>query len=197
MHIVAYILRGVNTIIKKIVIFFRICWLRLLYPGLYIDFHSTIEANCNIKCVKGGTLIIRRSAILSGTQIIADANACVIIENAFIGRNCVIAAKNSIHIHKGCLLAEMVVVRDQDHELDITAHTGQRDGFTHAPVIIGENAWIASKATILKGVKVGASAVVAASAVINKDVPEKEVWGGIPGKFLKDLKTTAGQPLSS
>lgn len=197
MHLIAYILRGFQTVIKKIFIFLRICWLRLLYPGLYIDFSSTIEANCNIKCVKGGKLIIKRSAILNGTQIIADANASIIIEDAFIGRNCVITAKKSIHIHKGCLLAEMVVIRDQDHLLDIAEDAGTRDGFTTAPVVIEENVWIASKATVLKGVTIGASSVIAASAVINKDVPEKEVWGGIPGKFIKDLKTGTGQPVSS
>lgn len=197
MHLIAYILRGFQTVIKKVFNFLKICWLRLLYPGLYIDFSSTIETNCNIKCVKGGKLIIKRSAILSGTQIIADANASVTIDNAFIGRNCVVTAKKSIHIHKGCLLAEMVVIRDQDHLLDIAESDGQREGFTSAAIEIRENVWIAAKATILKGVTIGASSVIAASAVINKDVPEKQVWGGIPGKFLKDLKIGTGQPVSS
>lgn len=197
MHLIAYILRGFSTVIKKAFNFLRICWLKLLYPGLYIGFSSTIEANCTIKCVKGGRLIIKRSAILNGTQIIADANASIVIEDAFIGRNCVITAKKSIHIHKGCLLAEMVVIRDQDHLLDIAGNDGQREGFTSAAISIGENVWIASKATILKGVTIGASSVIAASAVINKDVPAKEVWGGIPGKFLKDLKTGTARPVSS
>jgi acetyltransferase-like isoleucine patch superfamily enzyme len=188
MYALAYFLRGLNSITRRLAIYIRITWLRLLYPGLHIDFGSTIESNCNIKCVKGGKLKINQSTILSGTQIISDASASIIIDRSFIGRNCVIASKKSIHIHKGCLVAEMVVIRDQNHSMDITEDTQERDGFSCDPIVIEENVWIAAKATILKGVKIGESSIVAASSVINKSIPASEVWGGIPGKFLKDLK---------
>ncbi len=188
MHALAYLLRGITSILKKIINVVRICWLRALYPGLYIDFSCNIDPNCAIKCVKGGRLTIRNTSVLNGTQIIVDAGASVIIDNAFIGRNCVITAKSSIHIHKGSLLAEMVVVRDQDHMLDVSEETGQREGFSTASIEIGENVWIASKATILKGVSIGNSSVVAASSVINKSIPPKQVWGGLPGRFLKNVE---------
>lgn len=159
----------------------RVLRLKLLYPGISIDFKTRIDPGCTIICVKGARLTISNSGILFGTQIFADAGSSVSIDNSFIGRNCVIVAKESISISQGCLLAEMVVIRDQDHGI------GSRDQFKTAPIHIGKNVWIASKATILKGVSIGDHAVVAASAVVNSHIPSHEVWGGIPAQCLKKI----------
>ena len=82
----------------------------------------------------------------------------------------------------------MVVIRDQDHITEILSGKHQREEFYTAPVEIEENVWIASKATILKGVTIGKYSVIAASAVVTKDVPAYEVWGGVPAKFIKQIK---------
>jgi acetyltransferase-like isoleucine patch superfamily enzyme len=161
--------------------------LKLLYPGIIIDFKSKIHNNCSIVCVKGGKLIISNSHILFGTHILVDTNSIISIHDSFIGRNCVITAHKKIMISKGCMLAEMVVIRDQDHIVDIVAGKKPREGFNTAPVEIGENVWIASKATVLKGVTIGQSSVVAASAVVTKDIPPYQVWGGVPAKFIKQV----------
>ena len=126
MHALAYFLRGLNSITRRLAIYIRITWLRLLYPGLYIDFGSTIESNCNIKCVKGGTLKIIQSTILSGTQIISDASASIIIDRSFIGRNCVIASKKSIHIHKGCLVTDRKLLFDVEEKGWMRSHAKTR-----------------------------------------------------------------------
>tara|TARA_B100000989_G_C19311926_1_gene372952 strand:+ start:292 stop:561 length:270 start_codon:yes stop_codon:yes gene_type:complete len=59
------------------------------------------------------------------------------------------------------------------------------------PVIIEKNVWIGARATILPGVKIREGAVIASGAIVNKDVPEFEIYGGIPakkiGKRVKDL----------
>lgn len=181
------ILRALYRWAGAIINFLRILQLRLLYPGLHISFSSTIENNCTIRCIVGGKLRIQNSFISFGTQIIADENAIISIDNSFVGRNCVISAKEAVVIKKGCLLAEMVVIRDQDHQVDITAGHQPREFFNVAPIEIQQNVWIASKATVLKGVTIGKFSVVAASAVINQSVPAYEVWGGIPGKCIKKI----------
>ena len=81
----------------------------------------------------------------------------------------------------------MVVIRDQDHLIDNINENRIIQNFNIAPIEIGENVWIASKATILKGVKIGKNSVVAASAVVLKDIPSFEVWGGIPAKVIKKI----------
>lgn len=53
------------------------------------------------------------------------------------------------------------------------------------PVEIHNNVWVGSKATILQGVKIGEGAVIAAGAVVTKNVGPYEVWGGVPARFIK------------
>lgn len=56
-----------------------------------------------------------------------------------------------------------------------------------ASVTLGKNSWIGSSATILPGVTVGDNAVVAAGAVVTKDVPENTVVAGVPAKVVKEI----------
>ena len=53
------------------------------------------------------------------------------------------------------------------------------------PVVISGDNWIGANATILKGVTVGKGAIIAAGAVVTTDIPNYEIWGGIPAKFIK------------
>jgi len=54
------------------------------------------------------------------------------------------------------------------------------------PVIIGDYVFIGPRSIILPSVKIGKGAVVAAGAVVTKDIPDFEVWGGIPAKKISD-----------
>ena len=56
-----------------------------------------------------------------------------------------------------------------------------------SPVTIGENVWIGSNATILPGVTIGDNSVVAAGAVVNRNVPEDSIVAGVPAKIVKKL----------
>ncbi|SHE13303.1 Galactoside O-acetyltransferase [Chlamydia abortus] len=56
-----------------------------------------------------------------------------------------------------------------------------------SPVVIGKNVWIGSNATILPGVTIGDNSVVAAGAVVTKDVPENTVVAGVLAKVIKEI----------
>lgn len=189
MELISKIFRFLFRYLKSFFSFMRIVKLKLLYPGLTINFKTKIENNCSIVCIKGGKLTILNSHISAGTQIIADEKSVLEIHHSFIGRNCVITSKREIIINNDCLIAEMVVIRDQDHITDIFSKNTSRESFNSAPIEIKENVWIASKATVLKGVTIGKYSVVAASAVVTKKIPAYEVWGGIPAKFIKKIKS--------
>ena len=190
MNLLSKILRYLVNQWKLFLSFLRVLKLKLLYPGLTIDFKTKIENNCSIVCIKGGKLTILNSHISAGTQIIADEKSVLEIHHSFIGRNCVITSKKEIIINKDCLIAEMVVIRDQDHIADIFAENTNRENFNVAPIEIRENVWIASKASVLKGVTIGKFSVVAASAVVTREIPSYEIWGGIPAKFIKKIKSS-------
>ena len=59
----------------------------------------------------------------------------------------------------------------------------------YAPIKIGSNVWIGSNATVLQGVTIGDWAVIAAGAVVAKNVEPYTVVGGVPAKFIKKIKT--------
>lgn len=56
-----------------------------------------------------------------------------------------------------------------------------------APIHIKEGAWIGSFAIILGGVTIGKHSVIGAGAVVTKDVPDYEVWVGVPARFIKEI----------
>ena len=64
----------------------------------------------------------------------------------------------------------------------------ERSGNFPAPIHIGNKVWVGSHATILPGVTVGDNAIIAAGAVVNKDVPAGVVVGGVPAKVIKSIE---------
>lgn len=56
-----------------------------------------------------------------------------------------------------------------------------------SPIVLGRNVWVGSNATILRGVTVGDNSVIAAGAVVTKDVPAGSVVGGVPAEIIKKL----------
>jgi acetyltransferase-like isoleucine patch superfamily enzyme len=182
------VFRLILRLLSHIASAYRKILLRMMYPGLQIDSQSVIEKDCRIICVDGGKMIIRNSIISGGVCLFADANAYININNVYVGRYAHIVAKQSIIIEDGTLIAEMVVIRDQDHAVNENGNLQGSANYNIQPVNIGRNVWIASKATVLKGVSIGNNAIIAASAVVTKDVPADETWAGIPAKFIKTSK---------
>lgn len=87
-------------------------------------------------------------------------------------------AAGSITVGEDCDISWDVLVTDSDwHQLD--------DGPSDAPVRIGNHVWIGAKAAILKGVTVGDGAVVAAGAVVTRDVPRGAVVAGVPARVVR------------
>ena len=56
------------------------------------------------------------------------------------------------------------------------------------PVEIGNDVWIGGNVTILPGITIGNNVVVAAGAVVTKDVPDNCVVGGVPARILKNIE---------
>lgn len=101
---------------------------------------------------------------------------CVMIMN-----NCLMMARGGITIDDGAMIAANAQLISNNHDLH------DRMILTCKPVHICENAWIGAGATILPGVTVGKNAVVAAGAVVTKDVAENTIVGGNPAKFIKNI----------
>ena len=104
-------------------------------------------------------------------------------KNVFINFDCVFLDFGGITIEDGVFIAPKVSLLTEGHPLS----PRDRHSLTVSPIHLKRNAWIGANATIVQGVTVGENAVVAAGAVVTRDVPENTVVGGIPAKILKTL----------
>lgn len=104
-------------------------------------------------------------------------------KNVFINFDCVFLGLGGINIEDNVLIAPKVSLLSEGHPLQ----SENRQSLTVGKIHIKKNAWIGAGATILQGVTIGENAVVAAGAVVSKDVPDNTIVGGIPAKIIKDI----------
>jgi len=128
-----------------------------------IGSHVTIKGNFN--CDYGKNIFIGNGTIINCNVTILDTNRVEIGDNVFIAPGVVISAAT--------------------HPLDAKRRVSRY--FQSHPVTIKDCAWIGANATILTGVTIGKNAVVAAGAVVTKDVPDNCLVGGIPAKIIKEI----------
>jgi acetyltransferase-like isoleucine patch superfamily enzyme len=102
-------------------------------------------------------------------------------KNVFINHACSFLDMGGITIEDGVLIGPRVNLVTENHSLD----PDQRSALLTRPIRIKQKAWIGAGATILPGVTIGRNAVVAAGAVVSKDVPDNTIVGGVPAKFIK------------
>ncbi len=105
-------------------------------------------------------------------------------KDVFINSGCHFQDQAGIEIGDGALIGHNVVLATINHDLDPKENRKNH----YAPIKIGAHVWIGSNATILPGVTVGDYAVIAAGAVVTKDVPAMTVVGGVPAKVLKAIQ---------
>lgn len=104
-------------------------------------------------------------------------------KNVFINSGCHFQDQGGITIGDGAFIGHNVVFATINHDL----YPCNIRKNHYAPIKIGNNVWIGSNATILQGVSVGEWAVIAAGAVVTKDVPPYTVVGGIPAKVIRTI----------
>ena len=104
-------------------------------------------------------------------------------EGVFINACCHFQDHGGVILGDGCQIGHNVVFATLNHEL-----LPERRNVTHpAPIVLGKKVWVGSNATILQGVTIGDNAVVAAGAVVTKDVPANTIVGGVPARVIKRI----------
>lgn len=105
-------------------------------------------------------------------------------KNVFINHACSFLDMGGITIEDEVLIGPKVNLVTENHPID----PNDRRALITKPILIKRKAWIGAGATILPGVTVGENSIIAAGAVVSKDVPNNVIVGGIPAKIIKNIE---------
>lgn len=104
-------------------------------------------------------------------------------EHVFINACCHFQDHGGVTLGDGCQIGHNVVFATLNHGLE----PADRGTTYPAPIVLGRNVWVGSNATILQGVTIGDNAVVAAGAVVSRDVLANTIVGGVPARIIKRI----------
>lgn len=172
----------------------------LIYKGVHYEFEKTGKIIIN----KGGLeigkswarkavfptflnlgnnsrIIVKGSfSIYEAAYISVSDDASLVLGSGYSNNNLILDCFESIVIGDDVVISKGVTIRDSDN------HIIKYPGYVMTkPIKIGNHVWIGMNATILKGVNIGNGAIIAAGAVVNKDVEENSLVGGVPAKVIK------------
>ena len=145
---------------------------------------------------KGVSLYARRGygrLVLGRWVHIGQGNAIRCHEGTLrIGDKCVFGKDNTVNAYldvefgAATIVADWVYVCDFDHNFEDVTRPIKDQGIVKTPVRIGPDVWLGTKVTVLRGVSIGRGCVVAANAVVNKDLPAFSVAVGVPARVVRD-----------
>ena len=165
----------------------RMARARLANPGLRFEGPVFIARNVRFEVRSGyGRMVIGPYVHFGeGARIRAHEGTLRIGAKSVIGIRNTINTYLDISIGRACLLGDDVYVCDFDHRTEDLTVPIKDQGIIKSPVRIGDDVWIGTKVTVLRGADIGAGSVVAANAVARGVYPPRSVIGGVPGKVIK------------
>ena len=144
------------------------------------------------KFITPGNIYFQVNASLGkSTFFSAEGGGAIVIgKNFSTNINCHINASvgGEIKIGNDVMLGPNVVLRTANHNFNLKSKPINKQGHNYADITIANNVWIGANVVILSGVKIGEGAVIAAGAVVNKDVAKNTIVGGVPAREIKKIK---------
>lgn len=128
-----------------------------------------------------------------GKKSVVESYSCInnAVGDVMIGDHTRVGIHNTIigpvTIGSHVNLAQGITVTALNHNFEDTAKRIDEQGVSTKPVVIGDDVWVGANAVILPGVTIGSHVVVAAGAVVTKDVPSHTLVAGIPAKVIRTV----------
>jgi acetyltransferase-like isoleucine patch superfamily enzyme len=134
-----------------------------------------------------GRLVLGRWVHIGrGNAIRCHEGTLRIGDKVVLGKDNTINCFLDIELGAATIVADWVYICDFDHNFaDVTVPIKDQ-GIVKTPVRIGPDVWLGAKVTVLRGVTIGRGCVVAANAVVNKDLPPFSVAVGVPARVVRD-----------
>ncbi len=137
-----------------------------------------------------GTVTVGKGSIVKAAALVSAINGrCSIGERCAVGSRAELRAVGAdITIGNDVRIAAEALLLTRDHVFARPDVPIMDQGFTHAPISIGDLSWVGRRAIILPGVTLGRNVIVAAGAVVTKDVPDYAIVGGVPARQIGDVR---------
>lgn len=182
------IISKISNRIKTILLEF---WLLILKIVGFIPIHSIRKI---FYLASGIDMSFLSSTIHMGASFFNPKNI-EIGKDTIIGDHCFLDGRAKLKIGNHVGIASQVLIYNDQHNL----HSNQYEN-AYGPVTIEDYVFIGPRVIILPGVTIGRGSAIGAGAVVTKDVPEYEIWGGIPAKKIgerdkKNLTYKLGRPM--
>lgn len=110
-----------------------------------------------------------------------------------IGAYCYIGCGGGVEIGSHVMMSPRVGLHSENHNFDQVDLPMKEQGVERRGIVIEDDCWLASGSVVLSGVRVGRSSIVAAGAVVTKDVPSYSIVGGVPAKLISRREPVEGE----
>lgn len=164
----------------------------ILHKKSRIVLKDLLITNANCMRKNGRSTIIRldeesrlyvngRFSVFYGGDIIVFRGGQLVLNGGYVNSNIKIRCHERITIGEQAKISHDVTIMDSDaHQIDYEGYQ------MTAPVEIGNNVWIGSRVTILKGVKIGDGSIIAAGSVVTRSIPSNCLAAGVPARVIKE-----------
>lgn len=167
----------------------------------HVKYGKNLEIAGKIRLHGNGTFLIGENvSIFSSSNVnpcaggneahfTCNQNATIRIGNHVGISHCAITAVDSVTIEDDVLIGSNCMIADTDfHSINFEKRNSfHDDDVKSSPVLIKKGAFIGARSIILKGVTIGEYSIVGAGSVVTKSIPDGEIWGGNPAKFIKKI----------
>jgi acetyltransferase-like isoleucine patch superfamily enzyme len=174
---------------KYALLLWRYLWRRMLTPAGWrwrTDGMVFLGPKLQLQAGRTGRIHFGRLTwIGSGTKIRCHEGCVEIGDKTVLGQECTISAYQRVRIGQQCVIADRAMFIDFDHVVSDPELPIRHQGIYKRDVVVGSNVWIGYGAQILRGVRVGDNSIIAASAVVTRDIPANAVAAGIPARVIR------------
>ena len=175
----------------------QLCKLKFRYWGVklgkgvtFLGFSRVLNMN-NIQIGDKTRIIsgIRNNVGRSNKTVFETGQTGEILIGNNVGiSNCTMISQNCIQIDNQVYIGGGTRIYDNDfHSIDIKTRIDNPTQIPSAKIHIMSGVFIGGHCTILKGVTIGENSVIGSNSLVTKNIPENEIWGGVPAKKIKNL----------
>lgn len=188
-NLMKIVLRGGSRLLLKLrTIYFGVVYRPFLSMGPHCRIHKgfTLKEFYTFRgCPEGLRVYLEGNNMIGVYTLIQGSGTIKFGRNSYCAGYNVIGVNEALTIGRNVMIANHATIRDTDHNFARSDCPMNAQGILTSPITIGDDVWVGHGAIILRGVCIGPGAIVAAGAVVTKDVPPNAIVAGVPAKVLR------------